>query len=329
MDDKNLISFFKRLEPEFRAQVSNLSLQSDPGKVLSIVKNFLDQLLDSEGEYRQNLTQAEDYILESALSLLNAHNEIGKIVADVSYNSANEKGASESSVQQENRTITFESKSGTGIKTKQVLVNPANTLLATGSGAIAGKMLLNSWGGIIGALAGAALYLYKDTQKQQEYADNQCIKENTSSKTITVPMTMIDTNLLVSILEKICINIDNLIATYRAQIRRVVSKYESQEKPTLEKNYRILLEGIQTLIGYSRAHGSEDKFSRKIQERIEDISELLENYNLTVENYTPEHGHWFDLVNSPNTDTLKMAFPAIVKEGNAVIKGKVFIPDNK
>ena len=71
-----------------------------------------------------------------------------------------------------------------------------------------------------------------------------------------------------------CESVDNLIDTFRAQVNRVVQKYESQEKPSLEKEYRSLLESIQSLVGYERNHDmSEEKYNKKIQERIENLSE--------------------------------------------------------
>ena len=124
----------------------------------------------------------------------------------------------------------------------------------------------------------------------------------------------------------ICSSVDSLIETFRAQINRVVNKYESQEKPTLEKEYRFLLESVQSLVGYKRAHNEDEKFTRKIQERIEDMAESLENYNLEIVNYTENHSNWFDVIENPNVQTTSQVLPAIVKNGNVVLKGRVFIP---
>ena len=56
-----------------------------------------------------------------------------------------------------------------------------------------------------------------------------------------------------------------------------------------------------------------------------DIAELLENYNISVENYSEECEHWFEKVVSPETKETRMVYPAIVKDGQAVLKGKVFV----
>ena len=60
--------------------------------------------------------------------------------------------------------------------------------------------------------------------------------------------------------------------------------------------------------------------------RIEDLAEALENYNLSVEEYVEEHSGWFETVESTKVETPQMVYPAIVKEGQAVLSGKVFVP---
>ena len=117
-----------------------------------------------------------------------------------------------------------------------------------------------------------------------------------------------------------------MIDTFRAQINRVVNKYENQEKATLEKDFRFLLEGIQSLVGYKRAHSEEEpKYIRKLKERIEDVGELLENYNLTIVNYTEDNEYMFEVVDGQET---RMVLPAIVKDGTVVVRGKIFKKTN-
>ena len=136
----------------------------------------------------------------------------------------------------------------------------------------------------------------------------------------------LNVDVFLNIVGNICSSIDSLIETFRAQINRVINKYENQEKPTLENEYRFLLESVQSLIGYKRAHGEDEKFVYKIQERIEDMAESLENYNLEVVNYTKENSNWFDVIENPNVQTVSQVLPAIVKNGSVVLKGRIFIP---
>lgn len=96
----------------------------------------------------------------------------------------------------------------------------------------------------------------------------------------------------------------------------------------MEKEYRFLLESVQSLIGYKRAHNEDEKFLRKIQERIEDMADILDNYNLSVVDYTEDNKNWFDVIESPNTIVLTQVLPAIIKNHNVVLKGRVFIPNS-
>lgn len=131
--------------------------------------------------------------------------------------------------------------------------------------------------------------------------------------------------MLLSIIENICESVDELISTFRSQIKKVVHKYENQEKPTIERDYRFLLEGIQSLLGYKRTHTEEeDKYVKKLQLRIEDVGELLENYNLEVVDFDGNNEYLFEVVTGQDVIAPKMVYPAIVKNGNAVLKGKIF-----
>jgi hypothetical protein len=118
-----------------------------------------------------------------------------------------------------------------------------------------------------------------------------------------------------------------LIATFRSQINRVVDKYESQPKPTLENNFVAVLEGLQSLVGYKRTHdATEDKYIPKLQQRIEDLVELLDNYDLEVVDYNENNKSLFEQTESNNVKEPKMVYPAIVKKGEIVRMGKMFVP---
>jgi hypothetical protein len=129
------------------------------------------------------------------------------------------------------------------------------------------------------------------------------------------------------IIANICASVDELIDTFRSQISKVVKQYDNQPKPTLEANFAAILDGIQSLVGYSRTHSSdEEKYVAKVQQRIEDVAELLENYDLELVNYDGNNASLFEEVESNNVQTPKMVIPAITKKGETVRKGKIFIP---
>ena len=276
---QSLTSIFKSNQSVLGTKLQGLKLPSDSSRIQGIINDYLNKMFNNEGDFRQGLTQSEDYILQAALSLLNAQQSITKeITPDI--------------ILQEPKPKTQSPIIQTGLKKEQYPV----TLTGTAIG---------------GGIAGTAIVLYYASSGSQSISK---MLPETLEKTKVVE-SQLNVDLFLSIIKSICESVDSLIDTFRAQINKVVYKYENQEKPTLEKEYRFLLESVQSLIGYKRAHNEDEKFLRKIQERIEDIAEVLDNYN------------WFDLIENPNTTKLTQILPAIVKENNVVLKGRIFIPE--
>ena len=272
---QSLTSIFKSNQSVLGTKLQGLKLPSDSSRIQGIINDYLNEMFNNEGDFRQGLTQSEDYILQAALSLLNAQQSITKeITPDI--------------ILQEPKPKTQSPIIQTGLKKEQYPV----TLTGTAIGGGIGGILLGTWGAVFGAIAGTAIVLYYASSGSQSISK-------------MLPETLEKTKVVES-------QLYSLIDTFRAQIKKVVYKNENQEKPTLEKEYRFLLESVQSLIGYKRAHNEDEKFLRKIQERIEDIAEVLDNYNLTVEDYTEEHKNWFDLIENPNTTKLTQLLPAIV-----------------
>lgn len=304
-----LRSLFESQCDQLEEKLAGLKLPDDSQNIQNIVSDYLNKLLEDEGDFRQNLTQAEDYILQASLSLLSAQQTM---VKELNKNS-------NSSI----RSTTFEKASKDNPLRPTKVISNNQTIGGTAIGSTAGALLFGTWGAVFGAIAGTAIVLYY-ASNQSSVSDNK--EKQSTEKPLLPTSTAIDVKLFTNIVRNICESVDSIIETFRAQINRVVHKYENQEKPTLEREFRFLLEGIQSLLGYERTHSADDeKYVKKLQIRIEDIAELLENYNLSVENYSEECEHWFEKVVSPETKETRMVYPAIVKDGQAVLKGKVFV----
>lgn len=309
MDTKQTLKeLFESRKEDLVQELSGLTLPKDATLVQSTVVNYLNELFDSDGEFRQNLTQSEDYILQAAMSLLNAQQamasefvEASKFIADKSMN--NTEKANNTNV------------SSSGLKKEMF----PHAIGATTIGGAVGGLVLGTWGALFGSIAGTALILYYASQKEQPQK-----KEAVSSKTAEVPAKKMDVERFTSILSNICESVDSLIQTFRVQINRVVEKYENQEKPVLEKEYGVLLDSIQTLLGIGYQENDE-KWQKKVCSRIEQLAESLENYGLDVVAYSDETKHYFDETVSENVNQTTMVVPAIVKQGYAVRKGKVFV----
>lgn len=314
MNKKTLCELFESNKAELQQALTGMTLPKDLNKVQETVSSYLEKVFDSEGDFRQNLTQSEDYILEAAISLLNAQQKISStLTKEVGNASAFQKMHPSTTTQ------------GSAQLARGLMTDSNYAFAGVAGGAIAGKFLLGGWGAVFGAIAGVALsvYLSNKTQvqaKPKPQPEAKVLLEDNPNKSI-------DVECFLGIIRDVCESVDNLIGTFRAQVNRVVQKYESQDKPSLDREYRTLLESIQSLVGYERNHDvGEEKYIKKVQERIEDLAESLDNYDITLENYSEEKSSWFDKVASPNTVGLKEVFPAFVKNGALIIPGKVFVP---
>ena len=314
-----LKELFESRKEELSEKLKSLSLSKDSSKIQSIVTDYLNELFDSDGEFRQNLTQSEDYVLQAAISLLNAQQSM---IGEFSSAQIKDKTDSEkpvvSTVEGNNASNDF----GQSLKKEQYPYVVGGSAVGGGAGAL----IFGTWGAVFGAIAGTALVLYYSSQSAPQTSKFKPAKPSTASSMLKSKEDTINVVVFVNIVANICDSVDSLIQTFRAQINRVVDKYESIEKPQLEKEYRFLIEGIQTLIGYKRTHANDEKYLTKLQTRIEDVAELFENYNLTVEDYSEEHKSWFDTVESSKVTAPQMVYPAIVRDEKAVLIGKVFVP---
>ena len=307
-----LKELFESRKEELAQKLERFSLPQDAARVQSIVTDYLNNLFDSNGDFRQNLTQSEDYIMQAAMSLLNAQQGISSaLTKEIVSNAGTKKLQTVNNLDLSNEKAT------------QNMTNSSYSLIGATGGALAGKLILGGWGAVFGAIAGVALSVYLSNRNQVQ----------TNVQTVSKPMQemvsteTLDVDCFLNIIKSVCESVDNLIETFRAQVNRVVQKYESQDKPTLDKDYRPLIETIQSLVGYERNHDTtEEKYSKKLQGRIEDLAESLDTYEITLENYSEEKAQWFEIVASPNTKELKEVYPAVVKKDTLIIPGKVFIP---
>ena len=295
-----LTSLFESNKSELDSKLSGLCLPQDAEKIRSIIESYLQQMFNQEGEFRQNLSQAEDYILQSALMLLNAQQEMVKAMS-IQYLPVAKKVSGK--IESQNN----------GVKKEQI----PHALVGTAIGGTIGT-LAGNWGAVFGAIAGTAVALYYISNLQKG-------EQTTLSNGEAQPQCGIDTNLFLDIIGKTCKSVDNLIATFRTQIQRVVTKYEEQEPPTLENSYVSLLESIQSLLGVAYSNQSDEKRLNKIDQRIEQLADSLENYGLEVVKYSDDKIDWFEQMQSDKVMAPTMICPAIIKNGEVIRKGKVFV----
>ena len=319
----SLESLFANSEQSLREKLSNLTVPKDTEKIQSIISEHFSNLLTEEGDFRQNLTQSEDYILQAVMAILNAQQAQYTCLPKTEI----EAEPSDEDIEAESEDKPNENETPHEKKIGQKPIKLASSSAAAGVGALAGGALAGTWGAVCGAIACTALAAYMvnknaDSKPSEKKIVTKYVK--TEAHFVEKPL---DIDVLIEVVKNLCHSIDEIIITFRAQINNVVQKYENQEKPSIEREYGVLLDGIQTLIGYKRAHSEDEKFNKKIQERVEDLAELLENYNLNVVDYVGDNAALFDFVPSANAIETKQVYPAIVKAGQPVKKGKVFTPE--
>lgn len=314
----SLKQMFESHKDDLSTKLKGLCLPNDEDKIIRIVNDYLNSVFDADGDFRQSLTQSEDYILQAAMTLLQAQRGLAETIKASQQVTSRPLDCAESN----NNGPDSESPS---LFEKYVTVGSAVSLIGAGVGAVAGKLVFGGWGAVLGALAGTAIAIYSASYK----AGNKPLKvvDAKVENPVSVPL---DTDAFINTISSICSSVDSLLDTFRAQINSVVVKYESQSKPSLDTHYLPLLESIQTLVGYERTHSEdEEKFVKKLKDRIEDVSEVLDNWNLQMVDYDGENSVFFDKIPSDKAIEERMVYPAIVKNSSIVLKGKVFTPKDR
>lgn len=302
---QTLVGIFESNKSLLEQRLKELKLPMDASKIEGVVCEYLNEMFDKEGDFRQNLTTSEDYILEAALALLNLQREMVQKLLFVGHIP-------------DARPKPIENK----INSSLSVDNVSKIILGNAVGGVVGS-LVGTWGAVLGSVAGSALVLYYLSQ------NNSGGKRSVNELPELQAGELVDTDLFIQILYQVCQSVDHLINTFRTQIQRVVSKYESMEKPTLEKEYSILLESIQSLLGARYSDVDEAKYLKKLQSRADALAESLENYNLSVVSYTEENKSWFEAIISEKIEEPLMVFPAILKNERVVKQGKVFVPETE
>lgn len=324
MSKRSLVCLFEANRQTLEKQLAGLMLPKDANKIQNLVSDFFDKLLGENGEFRRGLSLPEDYILQAALSLLNAQQEMGRRLSETDIEVQTNVSFAPSSENLDANHSAGSLLDGT--------VDGKRAVVAAGTGAaigaILGKLAVSAggttlgigWGAVLGAVACVAYLAQKQTSSA---STSQAIPEPRVEAEIR--NYEIDVTVFFDIITDICKSVDSLINTFRTQIQNVVSKYESQEKPTLEKSYGSLLERIQILLGAAESQITDQERLEKIDDHLGRLIETLKEYGLEVVSYTEENSDWFEPVESSSVETPRMIYPAIIKKGILVKSGKVFV----
>lgn len=266
MEKKTLKQLFESQQDVLVQRLDGLCLPKDAKKVQEVTADYMTELFDRNGEFRQSLTQSEDYILQAALSLLNAQQSM---IVELSKTNIIDKHNSQVHVSEQSEQDRRYSKS-----------HPILTVGGSAIGGTAGALVFGTWGAVFGAIAGTAIAIYSTT-RQQTKASRYAATRN-HSIAAQIKSTTIDPNAFLGIVGSICDSVDNLITTYQVQVRRLKNSYESQEKPSLLKDYSSLVSQIENVC--RAAESTSDNAHTKLLKAISMMAEVLENYDLKYEN---------------------------------------------
>lgn len=248
---QTLASMFEANKQALEEKLVGLTLPKDANKIQNVVIKYLNSMFENDGEYRQHLTQTEDHILQAALKLLNAQQNIALEIN-------NPKTEAVSSQKSEKKNV-----------------NPYTSLIGTTVGGALGAFG-GTWGAVFGAIAGTAVVLYCATAMSRSQTSTVSTDKQIAKPTIR-------TEVFLGIVKNICESIDNLIETFRVQIKRVENVYEQKEKPSLQKDYSLLLTSIQELV-VTMNTDCEDKEKKlhRLEKKVNDLAESLENYGVAI-----------------------------------------------
>lgn len=251
MDTVTLKNIFETNKYVLSEKLNNLSLPRDAQKVQEIVANFLSSLFEKDGLYRQKLTESEDYILQAALQLLQTQQKITEEVA----------------------TSIKDIKISQQIPNRQTPNKGMDYTAVLGAGigaAVCG--LFGTWWSVCGAIAGTAIAIYCSSNTNKTKVNKECNNEPTAAS--------IDITVFSSIVEKVCESIDNLMQTFRIQIKRIENNYAQIDKPSLLTECSTLFEQISNV--HKALENNRDQTPVKVVSAIEMLEESLENYGLKI-----------------------------------------------
>ena len=79
------------------------------------------------------------------------------------------------------------------------------------------------------------------------------------------------------------------------------------------------------MIGFGSTQEHDERGIDQLKGRMEYVAEMLENYNIDVDNYDGTKDYLFEMTTSNNKTKPKMVYPDLVRDNTAVLKVKIFI----
>ena len=299
MNKLSLLSLFEQSEADLKTKLSGLILPRDAEKLNQILSDLFVEHI-KVGEYKQELTNSEMAIFQSAIQLVEESLQLQQHLFAIK--------------EKEETLVTTEKKHGEERKlpinkSQAAVVAVAATGILTGAVTNVGTILL----AIVATAAGVWI--------TRENSDtNTIVKEIIINQELAVnAVAIIETT------KKICQSLDRLMGVYQTNIENFKSRIDNKPEPTLYSSYGYLLNRLAYLYRDRVNNASE----QKIDEDIDNIFMTLEDYDYKFVNYSDDNKTLFSIEENAEITEPKVMGVAILEEGNCIVKGKYYKPANK
>ncbi|MBO7489485.1 MAG: hypothetical protein J6T88_04320 [Bacteroidales bacterium] len=301
MEIISLLSLFQKCETELRSQLSGLTLPKDTKKL----NNILSDLFISHvkiGEYKEELTDSELAILQSAIQLVEKS-------LQMPFNMFVVEGVDNNS--------TFHETTSNGIQSRNII--PLNksqlaVLGVTASGVLAGT--LPNVGTILLAIVATATGLWVSSKSRNKTTE---IKE-----TIIPQELVVNVDAIINTAKNICQSVDNVMTVYQTNIHNLKTRIDSKPIQTLHNTYGYLLFRLADLYRDKNNNAS----SYEIENDIAMLFKTLKNYNYEFVGYSEETKQYFDVEELDDIDAPEESEVAILEKGICIVKGKYYKQKN-
>lgn len=299
MDKLTLLSLFEQSEAELRAQLSDLVLPRDAKKLNRILSDlFVDHI--KVGEYKQELTNSEIAIFQSAILLVEESLQLQQNLFAVK--AKEETLVAKGTTQSKERKLPIN-------KSQVAIVAVAATGILTGAVTNIGTILLAT------VATAAGVWIAREGNEPKTKVKEKVIKQELA----------INADAIIETTKKICQSLDNIMGVYQTNIENLRSRIENKPEPTLYNSYGYLLNRLSYLY-------KDMTNNANIEEVKEDIAKLfktLKNYNYEFVNYSEATKQFFEVEELEEISELEVEEVAILEKGECIVKGKIYQPKNK
>lgn len=299
MNTTTLTSVFLQSKEELKEALEGLKLPGDYAELQRVVNNHIENLLISDNEFRNSLNASDAEMLSHTLRMTIAFQKLS--LTD--------------SMDFKKMAIRTEYEIEQPINDKESdIIENAISLLPTVICAF-----INPW---LAVAVGAGTIGFKKVYKRngRMYAVN--VKE--VRKDISINIEDNEIQAIISGIESLCAQIDEIVSKIQRDRKDVVSKMQNRlDECTIEKMYPQIVTSLQYLFMENIKKDTKDP-------NVQNMQRSLQVYGYKIVEYSTATAGFFSKRINPNVSEETMYLPAIVKEiddiNTIVVEGIVYIP---